>query len=72
MTLDVRELAQLYAGYLPVRQLIRSGLIKPSSARAVKLLEKLAHVQTGCVATSEEMKSGLTRLRLMANSHIAT
>jgi predicted acetyltransferase len=27
VTLDVRELAQLYAGYLPVRQLIRSGLI---------------------------------------------
>ena len=38
--LDVRQLAQLYAGYLPVRQLVRSGLVKPGSARAVELLEE--------------------------------
>jgi predicted acetyltransferase len=40
VTLDVRQLAQLYAGYLPVRQLVRSGLVKPGSARAVELLEE--------------------------------
>ena len=40
VTLDVRQLAPLYAGYLPGWQLIRSGLIKPSSARAVELLEE--------------------------------
>ncbi|MCA1716244.1 MAG: GNAT family N-acetyltransferase [Actinobacteria bacterium] len=39
VTLDVRQLAQLYAGYLPARQLVRSGLVKPGSARAVELLE---------------------------------
>jgi hypothetical protein len=32
----------------------------------------LAHVHTECLATSELTKSGVTRLRLMANSHIAT
>lgn len=40
VTLDVRQLAQLYAGYLPARQLVRSGLVKPSSARALELLEE--------------------------------
>jgi predicted acetyltransferase len=40
VTLDVRQLAQLYAGYLPVRQFVRSGLVKPGSARAVELLEE--------------------------------
>ncbi len=38
--LDVRQLAQLYAGYLPARQLVCSGLIKPGSARALALLEQ--------------------------------
>ncbi len=32
----------------------------------------LAHVYTECKATSEEMKAGPTRLRLIENSHIAT
>ncbi len=36
--LDVRQLAQLYAGYLPAGQLARYGLIQPSSPRALKLL----------------------------------
>lgn len=40
VTLDVRQLAQLYAGYLPARQLVRSGLVEPSSARALELLEQ--------------------------------
>ena len=40
VTLDVRQLAQLYAGYLPSRQLVRSGLVKPGSTRAVELLEE--------------------------------
>lgn len=39
VTLDVRQLAQLYTGYLPARQLVRGGLIKPGSAKAVELLE---------------------------------
>lgn len=38
VTLDVRQLAQLYIGYLPARQLVRGGLIKPSPAKAVELL----------------------------------
>jgi predicted acetyltransferase len=37
--LDVRQLGQLYAGYLPARQLVRHGLVKPGSARALELLE---------------------------------
>jgi predicted acetyltransferase len=41
VTLDVRQLAQLYAGYLPARQLARHGLIGASSDRAVHLLEEL-------------------------------
>ena len=40
VTLDVRQLAPLYAGYLPARQLVRHGLIRPGSARALELLEQ--------------------------------
>ncbi len=39
VSLDVRRLAQLYAGYLPARQLIRNGLVRPNSANALELLE---------------------------------
>ena len=39
VTLDVRRLAQLYAGYLPARELARHGLIEPGSERALELLE---------------------------------
>ena len=41
IALDVRQLAQLYAGYLPARQLVRHGLVKPSSPEALDLLERL-------------------------------
>jgi hypothetical protein len=41
VTPDVRQLAQLYARYLPARQLVRIGLVKLGSARAVELLEEL-------------------------------
>lgn len=41
VALDVRQLAQLYAGYLPVRELARRGLIEVSSAAALGLLEEL-------------------------------
>ena len=41
VTLDVRQLAQLYAGYLPVDQLARHGLIEPSSPHALELLREL-------------------------------
>ena len=37
--LDVRRLAQLYAGYLPAGQLARYGLIEPGSPGALKILE---------------------------------
>ena len=40
MTLEVRQLAQLYARYLPARQLVRHGLIRPGAARALELLEE--------------------------------
>lgn len=40
VTLDVRQLAQLYAGYLPARQLARHGLVGASSPRAIDLLEE--------------------------------
>jgi predicted acetyltransferase len=40
-SLDVRQLAQLCAGYLPVRQLARHGLIKTSSPEALQMLEAL-------------------------------
>lgn len=39
VSLDVRQLAQLYAGYLPARQLVRSGLVRPNSVKALELLE---------------------------------
>lgn len=45
VTLDVRRLAQLYAGYLPARQLARHGLAEPSSPAALDLLE--AHFPVG-------------------------
>jgi len=41
VSLDVRRLAQLYAGYLPVRDLARHGLVEASSPEALKLLETL-------------------------------
>lgn len=41
IVLDVRQLAQLYAGYLPARQLARRGLVRPDSERALELLEAL-------------------------------
>ena len=41
VALDVRQLAQLYAGYLPARQLARHGLIGAGSPGAIDLLEEL-------------------------------
>jgi predicted acetyltransferase len=41
ISLDVRQLAQLYAGYLSVRGLARHGLIKASSPEALDLLGAL-------------------------------
>lgn len=41
VSLDVRRLAQLYAGYLPARKLAEHGLIWPDSESALDLLEKL-------------------------------
>jgi predicted acetyltransferase len=41
VSLDVRRLAQLYAGYLPARRLARHGLVGPSSPWALDLLEQL-------------------------------
>jgi predicted acetyltransferase len=41
VSLDVRQLAQLCAGYLPVRQLAEYGLIRPSSPEALVILEAL-------------------------------
>jgi predicted acetyltransferase len=41
VALDVRQLAQLYAGYLPVRQLARHGLVKPGSPGALEILDSL-------------------------------
>ena len=39
--LDVRQLAQLYAGYLPARQLYRHGLVEAGSPGALEILERL-------------------------------
>ncbi len=39
VSLDVRQLAQLYAGYLSARDLARHGLIEVSSSEALGLLE---------------------------------
>jgi len=41
VALDVRRLAQLYAGYLPARQLARHGLLEANSPGALELLEAL-------------------------------
>ncbi len=41
VSLDVRRLAQLYAGYLPAGQLARHGLIEPSSPEALEMVEEL-------------------------------
>ncbi len=41
VSLDVRQLAQLYAGYLPARDLARHGLVRASSPEALNLLEAL-------------------------------
>ena len=41
VALDVRQLAQLYAGYLPARQLARHGLVEHGSPEALELLEML-------------------------------
>jgi predicted acetyltransferase len=39
--LDVRQLARLYAGYLPARQLAWHGLLEPGSQRALTILDSL-------------------------------
>ena len=39
VALDVRQLAQLYAGYLPARQLVRRGLVGANCGAALELLE---------------------------------
>ena len=49
VALDVRELAQLYAGYLPARGLARHGLVRPGSPRAIELLEALFPVGDPCL-----------------------
>jgi predicted acetyltransferase len=41
VSLDVRQLAQLYAGYLPARDLARHGLLDASSPEALDLLDWL-------------------------------
>jgi predicted acetyltransferase len=41
VALDVRQLAQLYAGYLPARQIARHGLVKHGSPEALEFLEML-------------------------------
>ena len=41
VTLDVRRLAQLYAGYLPASELARRGYIGADSERALELLEEM-------------------------------
>ncbi len=41
VSIDVRQLAQLYAGYLPARQLAEYGLIRPSSPEALEIVEAL-------------------------------
>lgn len=41
VSLDVRRLAQLYAGYLPARDLSRHGLLEASSPGALELLDSL-------------------------------
>ncbi len=45
VSLDVRQLARLYAGYLPARQLARRRLVEPGSEMALELLETLFPVK---------------------------
>lgn len=40
VALDVRQLAQLYAGYLSTRQLAHQDKLRPNSAKALALLER--------------------------------
>jgi len=49
VSLDVRQLAQLYAGYLPARDLARHGLVKASSPEALDLLEELFPLGDPCL-----------------------
>jgi predicted acetyltransferase len=44
VSLDVRQLAQLYAGYLPARELARHDLLAASSPWALRLLDSLLPV----------------------------
>jgi predicted acetyltransferase len=44
VSLDVRQLAQLYAGYLPAGELARHDLLQPSSSDALELLDLLLPV----------------------------
>jgi predicted acetyltransferase len=53
VSLDVRRLAQLYAGYLPARQLARHGLVEPGSPQALELLEALFPVDDPWVFTPD-------------------
>ena len=41
VSLDVRQLAQLYAGYVPARRLAEHGLVEASSPEALELLEAM-------------------------------
>ena len=41
VALDIRQLAQLYAGYLPARQLDWHGLVSAGSGTALELLEEM-------------------------------
>ena len=49
VSIDVRQLAQLYAGYLPARDLARHGLVKASSPEALDLLEELFPLGDPCL-----------------------
>ena len=49
VSLDVRQLAQLYAGYLPARDLARHGLVKANSPEALDLLEELFPLGDPCL-----------------------
>jgi len=41
VSLDVRQLAQLYAGYVTARRLAEHGLVRPGSPEALELLEAM-------------------------------
>jgi len=49
VALDVRQLARLYAGYLPARRLARRGLVRPRSTEALERLEALFPVGDPCL-----------------------